>query len=91
MSTTLDKLDLTDRYHDALSAIIEAKVAGREIVKVEEEEKPVVDIMTALKQSIEQAKSQRKPMEKAKGKAKGKANKKAVVSKDTKTRSKTAG
>lgn len=75
MTTTLDKIDLTDRYHDALRSMIDAKVAGREIVTVEEEEKPVVDIMTALKQSIEQAKSRKKPMEKAMGK------KKAVVSK----------
>ncbi len=66
MSTTMDKLDLSDRYHDALREIIDAKVAGREIVTVEEEEKPVVDIMTALKQSIEQAK--KKPVEKAIGK-----------------------
>ncbi len=84
MSTTLDKIDLTDRYHDALRAIIEAKIAGREIVTVEEEEKPVVDIMTALKQSIEQARAQRKPMEKAKGK------KKAVVPKESKPRSRAA-
>jgi len=85
MSTTLDKIDLTDKYHDALRAIIEAKIAGREIITVEEEEKPVVDIMTALKQSIEHAKSQKKPMEKAKGK------KKAVVSKEAKTGSRAAG
>lgn len=78
MTTTLDKIDLTDRYHDALRALIEAKVAGREIVTVEEEEKPVVDIMTALKQSIEQAKSRKKPMEKAMGK------KKAVVTTEAK-------
>jgi DNA end-binding protein Ku len=85
MSTTLDKLDLKDRYHDALRAVIEAKIAGSEIVTVEEEEKPVVDIMTALKQSIEHAKSQKKPMEKAKGK------KKAVVSKEVKPGSRAAG
>jgi DNA end-binding protein Ku len=84
MSTTLGKIDLTDRYHDALRAIIEAKIAGKEIVTVEEEEKPVVDIMTALKQSIEQAKLQKKPMEKAMGK------KKAVVSKEAKAKSRTA-
>jgi DNA end-binding protein Ku len=84
MSTTLDKIDLTDRYHDALRAIIEAKIAGEEIVTVEEGEKPVVDIMTALKQSIEQAKSQKKPMEKAMGK------RKAVVSKGTKASSRAA-
>jgi len=85
MSTSLDKLDLTDRYHDALRTIIEAKIAGKEIVTVEEEEKPVVDIMTALKQSIEQAKSQKKPMEKAKGK------KKTGVSKEAKPGSRAAG
>ena len=79
MSTTLDKIDLKDTYHDALRAVIEAKIAGKEIVTVEEEEKPVVDIMTALKQSIEQAKLQKKPMEKAMGK------KKAVASKAAKT------
>jgi DNA end-binding protein Ku len=84
MSTTLDKIDLADKYHDALKAIIEAKVAGREIVTVKEEEKPVVDIMTALKQSIEQAKSQKKPMEKAIGK------KKAAVSKVAKAGSRAA-
>ena len=84
MSTTLDKLDLADRYHDALRAIIEAKIAGKEIITVEEEEKPVVDIMTALKQSIEQAKAQAKPMEKATGK------KKAAVSKEAKARSRAA-
>ena len=85
MSTTLDKIDLADKYHDALRAIIEAKVAGKEIVTVKEEEKPVVDIMTALKQSIEQARSQKKPMEKATGK------KKAVASKEAKPRSRAAG
>lgn len=68
MSTSYKKLDLKDKYHDALVEMIEAKVQGKEIVTVEEEAKPVVDIMTALKQSIEQAKSQRKPMAKATGK-----------------------
>lgn len=65
MSTTLDKLDLADKYHDALQTMIEAKIAGKEIVTVEEIEKPLVDIMTALKQSIERAKSHKKHMEKA--------------------------
>jgi DNA end-binding protein Ku len=85
MSTTLDKIDLTDRYHDALMAMIEAKIAGKEIVTVKEVEKPVVDIMTALRQSIEQAKLQKKPMEKAKGK------KKADALKEVKARSRAAG
>ena len=70
MTTTLKKVDMTDKYHDALREMIEAKIEGKEIVTVEEEEKPVVDIMTALKQSIEQAKGHKKPMEKAKGEKK---------------------
>lgn len=70
MTMSLKKMDLTDKYHDALREMIEAKIEGKEIVTVEEEEKPVVDIMTALKQSIEQAKSHKKPMEKAKGEKK---------------------
>ncbi len=85
MSTTIDKIDLTDRYHDALRAMIEAKIAGKEIVTVKEEARPAVDIMTALKQSIEQAKLQKKPMEKAKG------MKRAAATKEAKARSKTSG
>ena len=85
MTTTLDKLDLTDKYHDALRTMIEAKIAGKEIVEVEEIEKPAVDIMTALKKSIEQARSQRKPMEKATGK------KMTVDEKGPKAKSRAAG
>ena len=70
MTSTLENLDLTDRYRDALREMIDAKIAGREVVSVVEEEKPVVDIMTALKQSIERTKAQKKPMEKAKGEKK---------------------
>lgn len=85
MTTTLNKLDLTDKYNDALREMIQAKVEGKEIVTVEEEEKPVVDIMTALKQSIEQAKSQKKPMEKATGKKKVSASGKSAKAKKQKT------
>lgn len=76
MATTLKKIEIKDRYHGALRDMIEAKVKGKEIVTVEEEEKPVVDIMSALKESIEQARTQKKPMVKAVGKKK--AAKKAV-------------
>jgi DNA end-binding protein Ku len=84
MSKTLKNVDLTDKYHDALREMIEAKIEGKEIVTVEEEEAPVVDIMTALKQSIEQAKSQKKPMEKAKGEKKKAVKAKPVKSKKAK-------
>jgi DNA end-binding protein Ku len=70
MSSTLPEIDLTDRYRDALREMIEAKIAGREVVSVPEEEKPVIDIMTALRQSIEQTKARKKPMEKARGEKK---------------------
>ncbi len=68
MTTKFSKIEMKDHYYDALKAIIDAKIAGKEIVTVTEEEPKVVDIMTALKASIEQAK--KKPMEKAKGAAK---------------------
>jgi DNA end-binding protein Ku len=73
MSSTLKEMDLTDHYRDALRDMVEAKIAGRQVVSVPEEEKPVVDIMTALKQSIERTKAQKKPMEKAKGEKKAAA------------------
>jgi DNA end-binding protein Ku len=59
-------IEMKDHYTDELRAIIQAKIQGKEIVSVSEEEPVVVDIMTALKASIEQAK--KKPMEKARGK-----------------------
>jgi DNA end-binding protein Ku len=69
MATSLEKIKIKDRYHGALRDMIKAKVEGKEVITVEEDEdKPVVDIMTALKQSIEQAKTKKKPMVKATGK-----------------------
>lgn len=66
MSKSFDEIDKSDRYHDALQEIIEAKIQGKEVVSVTEEEPEVVDIMTALKKSIDEA--NKKPMQKAKGK-----------------------
>ena len=63
------------------------KTSSRVERYVEEEDVPVVDIMTALKQSIDQAKTQKKPMVKATGKA-GKAKKAKVAAKKTKTKAK---
>jgi len=67
MTTKFSKIEMKDHYYDALKAIIDAKIAGKEVVMVTEEEPKVVDIMTALKASIDAAK--KKPMEKAKGAA----------------------
>jgi DNA end-binding protein Ku len=67
MTTKFANLEMKDRYYDALKEIINAKVEGKEVVTAREEEPKVVDIMTALRASIDQAK--KKPMEKAKGPA----------------------
>jgi len=65
MTTKFANIEMKDHYYDALKAIIDAKVAGKEVISIAEEEPEVVDIMTALKASIDAAK--KKPMEKAKG------------------------
>ncbi|HET6541765.1 MAG TPA: Ku protein [Chryseolinea sp.] len=64
MTTKFANIEMKDNYYDALKAIIDAKIQGKEVVSIEEEAPKVVDIMTALKASIDAAK---KPMEKAKG------------------------
>ncbi len=58
LTTTFDKVDFEDRYRDALLELVEQKVQGKQIVSLDEgeEDKPVVDIMVALKKSIEAAK-----------------------------------
>lgn len=78
MTTKFANIEMKDHYYDALKAIIDAKIAGKEIVTRTEEEPKVVDIMTALKASIDAAK---KPMEKAKGES----AKKEKAAKTTKT------
>jgi len=66
MTKKFSQIEMKDHYFDKLRAIIDAKVEGKEVVSVVEEAPKVVDIMTALKASIDAAK---KPMEKAKGTA----------------------
>lgn len=68
MAKPFAKIELKDKYKEAVRELIDAKIKGKEIAVVEEEEKPVVDIMTALKESIEQASKVKKPMKKATGK-----------------------
>lgn len=71
MTVRFSDIEMKDHYNEALKEIIDAKVAGREVVMVAEEAPEVVDIMTALKASIDAAK--KKPMEKAKGETAKKA------------------
>lgn len=78
MTTKFKDLTLEDKYNSALKEMITAKIEGKEVISISEEEPEVVDIMTALKQSIEQAKADKKPMEKAGDKSeKQKKSKKA--------------
>ena len=75
MTKKFKDIKIQDKYKEALVEMIQAKVDGKEIVTVEEEEKPVVDIMSALKESIDQAKKEKKPMKKAPVKKKPAAKK----------------
>jgi DNA end-binding protein Ku len=63
MSTSLSEIDTVDNYHAALKNLIESKIKGNKVVEFEVEELPRLDIMSALKKSLQQ--SGRKPMVKA--------------------------
>jgi DNA end-binding protein Ku len=63
MSTSLSEIDTVDNYHAALKTLIESKIKGNKVVEFEVEELPRLDIMSALKKSLQQ--SGRKPMVKA--------------------------
>jgi DNA end-binding protein Ku len=64
MSAKLSGIDMSDTYHDALRSMIDAKIKGKEIVTVEQPEAPVIDIMTALKKSMEHARLHKNSSEK---------------------------
>jgi DNA end-binding protein Ku len=59
-SQEVEKLDYSqfrDHYRDKLKALIDAKVAGQEIVAAPAAPAQVINLMDALKQSVEKAKS----------------------------------
>ena len=82
LSGEFDPAELQSDYRRDLKALLEAKLAGEEIAAAPEpaEEAPVVDLMEALRRSVEEAKS---------AKADGAAKKKAAPKKAT-ARKKTA-
>jgi DNA end-binding protein Ku len=62
LSADFDPGEFSDHYREALEEVIEAKVAGREIVTPEEQPESsgqVVDLMEALRRSVAEAKSRR--------------------------------
>ena len=64
MITTFADIDTVDHYHEALRKLIDSKIKGKKVTEFEKyEEPPSMDIMTALKKSLQA--SSRKPMVKA--------------------------
>jgi DNA end-binding protein Ku len=62
----LNLSDYKDEYQEGLRAIIDAKIAGEEIVAPGEVEAPkVVDLMEALRRSLDQVSSGKKKTAKA--------------------------
>jgi DNA end-binding protein Ku len=62
MATDFDPKRYTDDYRLALQAVIETKVAGREVVPVEEDTAaptPAADLMAVLRASVERARAAR--------------------------------
>ncbi|MDA0637995.1 Ku protein [Nonomuraea sp. MCN248] len=62
MEADFDPTEYHDAYREALQEVIEAKVAGKEVIaapEAEEEGGPAVDLMAALRASVEAAKRER--------------------------------
>ena len=62
MDTPFDPSQYKDEYQEKLRALIETKISGKEIVAAEPESKgKVIDLMEALKASVEKAKKEKGP------------------------------
>lgn len=54
MATTLPEVDTEDNYFNALRTLVDSKIQGREVTELEEvDEVPRLDLMSALKKSLE--------------------------------------
>jgi DNA end-binding protein Ku len=91
MESDFDPTEYHDTYREALQEVIEAKVAGKEVIAPAEGEEagPAVDLMAALRASVEAAKRERgEPAKPKKPAAKSPAAKstaaKSTAAKDTK-------
>jgi DNA end-binding protein Ku len=74
----LDLATYTDEYQAGLRAIIDAKVAGEEVIAPKEEAAPkVIDLMEALRRSLDQVSAGKKPVAKVADAAAPPAAKKA--------------
>lgn len=62
MDTPFDPSKYKDEYQIKLRALIETKISGREVVAAEpENENKVIDLMEALRASVEKAKKEKEP------------------------------
>src|SRR5215471_8662907 len=90
MITSFGNIDSVDHYHEALRKLIDSKIKGKKVTEFEKiEEIPRLDIMTALKRSLQA--SSRKPMVKATAAAKKKAGLTLVKSKPAAQRKRKVG
>src|SRR5436189_3985166 len=90
MVTSFSDIDTVDHYHEALRKLIDSKIKGKKITEFEKvEDVPRLDIMTALKKSLQA--SSRKPMVKAAPTAKKKAALTQVKSKPATQRKRKVG
>ncbi|TDC89712.1 Ku protein [Nonomuraea deserti] len=87
MESDFDPSEYHDTYREALQQVIEAKVAGKEVVAAREEEEagPAVDLMAALRASVEAAKKEREgePAKQKKAGGKSKDEDKAAPKRKT--------
>ena len=81
LAADFDPSSLESQYRQDLRAMLEAKLDGQEIKRPEpvEEEAPVVDLMEALRQSVDEAQKQKKPAGRAKAKSAGGTRKRAAA------------
>ncbi|TDC06840.1 Ku protein [Nonomuraea longispora] len=88
MESDFDPSEYHDTYREALQEVIEAKVAGKEVVaaREEEEEGPAVDLMAALRASVEAAKKEREGAPAKQKKAGGKSKDEDRTASKRKTR-----
>jgi DNA end-binding protein Ku len=81
LAADFDPDELESEYRGHLRAMLEAKLAGEEIKVPEpvEDEGPVIDLMEALKLSVDEAQKQKKPAAKAKASRSSGTRKKAAA------------
>jgi DNA end-binding protein Ku len=78
-----DEAELTSEYRQNLRQMLEAKLAGEDIVRPEEpvKETPVVDLMDALRQSVAEVSEKKKPAKRARAAPKSGSRKRVAARK----------